>query len=262
MFSSPQHYKLLADDKDVTEERDSAAQDMRDSSRMPPSYVVLIALVVSFILNTFFLIEMLRSSGKSAVSGSTAYAHLATDVAVAWTHKSPYWGQDEAAADQVWEDIGIDHGIVALPDPYVESMGLPTSVRFPLDLDKGIYVLNGFHSMHCLKAIRQAVVQFDRGLDRSDPTEHILHCLDALRQDVLCLADDTPRYTQPDGQSGTGQTRQCRSWSQLDAWAQQNTACWGYFQPHNLTLNPLERYQFCPAGSPYAEKAKEALSGL
>lgn len=167
MFSSPQHYKLLADDKDVTEERDSAAQDMRDSSRMPPSYVVLIALVVSFILNTFFLIEMLRSSGKSAVSGSTAYgtsyshlqfrvqsnrytAHLATDVAVAWTHKSPYWGQDEAAADQVWEDIGIDHGIVALPDPYVESMGLPTSVRFPLDLDKGIYVLNGFHSMHCL----------------------------------------------------------------------------------------------------------------
>lgn len=167
MFPARQRYTLLPRDKDVTEERDNADQDMQGSSRMSPSYVVIIALVLSFILNTFFLIKLLRSSGRSAVFDRTAYgtshshmhfqgqtnrytAHLATDVAAAWTHKSPYWGEDEARADQVWADIGIDDGIVALPDSYVESMGLPTSVRFPLDLNKGIYVLNGFHSMHCL----------------------------------------------------------------------------------------------------------------
>lgn len=167
MFSSPRRYILLADDKDVTEERDSAAQDMHGSTRKSLNFVLLIALVLSFILNTFFLVGVLRSSGRSAVFGRTAYgtsyshvqfqlqtnrytAHLATDAAVSWTHKSPYWGEDEARADQVWADIGIDDGIVALPDSYVESMGLPTSVRFPLDQDKGIYVLNGFHGMHCL----------------------------------------------------------------------------------------------------------------
>lgn len=167
MFSGPRRYVRLADDKDFTEERDSAAQVMQSSSRTSPSYLVLIALVLSFLLNTFFLVGVLRGSSRSAVFGRTAYgtscshvqcqlqtnrytAHLATNVEVAWTHKSLYWGDDEARADQVWADIGIDDGIVALPDSYVESMGLPTSVRFPLDQDKGIYVLNGFHSMHCL----------------------------------------------------------------------------------------------------------------
>lgn len=104
-------------------------------------------------------------------------------------------------------------------------------------------------------------MEFDRGLDRSESIEHVLHCIDALRQDVPCYADDELRYTgsQPVGHSGTGQFRQCRSWSKLDAWAQQNTACYRYIQPRNYSLNPLERFQSCAEGSPYAVKAKELL---
>lgn len=73
MFSSPRRYILLADDKDVTDERDSAAQDMQASTRKSPISIVLIALVLSFILNTFFLVGVLRGSGRSAVFGRTAY---------------------------------------------------------------------------------------------------------------------------------------------------------------------------------------------
>lgn len=114
------------------------------------------------------------------------------------------------------------------------------------------------------KTIRQAILEFDQGLSRTEPTEHILHCLDALRQDVLCYADDTPRYTgfQPSGRSGTGQFRQCRDWSRLEAWAQQNTACWRYIHPHDPNFDSLERHKFCPEGSPYIAKVKEEFGDL
>lgn len=186
-------------------------------------------------------------------------------------------------ADQLWEDISIDNGTVALEDSYVETMGLPLSQRFPWDDGKGIYLLNGYHSLHCLvsgrdgtsykrdpksvyltrkqKTIRQVVLEFDRGLPRSEPTKHLLHCLDALRQDVICYADDTPRYTglQPPGRSGTGQVRQCKDWNQLEAWAQQHTACWRYINPHNHSFDTLERHKFCPDGSPYLEKVRQVF---
>lgn len=67
-----------------------------------------------------------------------------------WTSKSPYFGEDEAAADRLWDDINIDNGTVALSDTFVEAMGLPTAQRFPWDQEKGVYLLNGFHSLHCL----------------------------------------------------------------------------------------------------------------
>ena len=197
--------------------------------------------------------------------------------------KSPFFGEDETIADQMWNSLSIDNGTVALDDSYVVQMRIPLSQRFPWDDSKGIYLLNGFHSMHCLvrvssmkslkhvcemsiliswqKTIRQVVLEFDRGLSRSESTEHVLHCLDALRQDIMCYADDTPRYTgyQESGRSGTGQLRTCRDWSQLEHWAQQHTACWRYIHPHDPTFPSLERHKFCPEGSPYLEKVKKTF---
>ncbi|MCJ1251529.1 hypothetical protein MMC30_008764 [Trapelia coarctata] len=220
-------------------------------------------LVLSLVLNAFLLIWCFYLSiNIKAVVEHSDYAHLTRDITLPWTANNPYFGEDEIAADQLWEDISIDSGIVALEDSYVKRVGLPQAQRFPWDQNKGLYLVNGFHSMHCLKNIRQTVLEFDRGLDRSEPTEHILHCLDALRQDVLCYADDTPRYTgfQRSGSSGTGQFRKCRSWSALDAWGQKNTACYRYINPHNHTFDLLERHRFCPEGSPYIEKVKQAFS--
>ena len=98
-----------------------------------------------------------------------------------------YYGEDEATADCLWDEIIIDNGTVALSDSYVKEMGLPVAQRFPWDQEKGLYLLNGFYSMHCLvrtilllisshsspadhqsdsskKTIRQVVLEFNRGL--------------------------------------------------------------------------------------------------
>lgn len=131
------------------------------------SSFVLTALVLSLVLNIFFVVQRIPISEESApirhsaygisrlrhgsfISADTRVAHLAKDFAVAWASNSSYFGEDEALADRLWDDISIDNGTVALDDAYVEAMGLPISQRFPWDQEKGLYLLNGFHSMHCL----------------------------------------------------------------------------------------------------------------
>lgn len=68
-----------------------------------------------------------------------------------WLSKSPYHGQGtEEDADRAWDAINIDNGSLALDYAYIEKMGLPRAQPFPWDGTKGIYLLNGYHGMHCL----------------------------------------------------------------------------------------------------------------
>ncbi len=72
-----------------------------------------------------------------------------------WYKDSIYTDSDPKVADKAWEDINIDMGSVALDHQYVSTMNLPTAQPFPWDDDKGIYLLAGFHDMHCLVNTRQ-----------------------------------------------------------------------------------------------------------
>ncbi|KAL8688493.1 MAG: hypothetical protein Q9218_005612 [Villophora microphyllina] len=194
-------YMPLGDGKNHITERDDAVWTKRHN----PVYVAIFWL--SLVLNIFLVVMYLQLMSQAARSGRSRYAQLAYDHPLAWQSSSTYYGEDKAIADRSWDAISIDNGTVALDDSYVKEMELPMSQRFPWDEGKGLYLLNGFHSLHCLKTVRQLVLEFDRGLDQSEPTEHILHCLDALRQDIICYADDTPRYTglQPQGRSDSVQ---------------------------------------------------------
>ena len=199
--------------------------------------------------------------------------------------------ENATVADQAWEDINIDIGTIALDNNYAQRLNLPAAQPFPWDESKGIYLLAGFHDLHCLvssppgaspahvktqrsatektgfdakqKTIRHWVVQIANGHPTTEPAEHMLHCLDALRQSVSCYADDTPRYTDHSHVSGVGQTRQCRSWGQLSDWAKQHSACWRFTGSHlNSTMSTKERYRYCPEGSPYLAQVEVELGPL
>ena len=78
-------------------------------------------------------------------------AHLSAALSVPWVSKSVYFGEGtEEDADRAWDSISIDNGSIALDPAYVQKMGLPHAQPFPWDATKGIYLLNGYHSMHCL----------------------------------------------------------------------------------------------------------------
>jgi hypothetical protein len=79
---------------------------------------------------------------------------------------------------------------------------------------------------------------------------HVFHCLDAFRQDIICNADDTPRYTGNTDHvsSGLGQARQCKDWNKLEQWAKENSACYKHIDPFNGDMPQRERFKFCPNG--------------
>ena len=84
----------------------------------------------------------------------------------------------------------------------------------------------------------------------------------------MCNADDTPRYSgyQPPQSSGLGQVRMCKDWSALEKWATgiERAGCWRHIPGEEGVegFSNLDRYRFCPKGSPYEEAAKtEWLSG-
>ena len=39
---------------------------------------------------------------------------------------------------------------MALSDSFAQSVGLPSSQRWPWDKSKGVYFIEGLHTMHCL----------------------------------------------------------------------------------------------------------------
>ncbi|MCJ1236443.1 hypothetical protein MMC14_004424 [Varicellaria rhodocarpa] len=169
---------------------------------------------------------------------------------------------DEQQQEKLWNKTLIDLGNIALADSYAQSMDLPRAQRFPWDSSKGIYLINAYHNLHCVITLRTAILEYHtQAVKQSSPHLHVIHCLNVLRDEIMCDADDTPRYTgfQPHKSSGLGQFRMCRDWSQLEQWAEDHTACWRHIGDISEPgFRELERYRFCPAGSPYEEMARTA----
>ena len=76
---------------------------------------------------------------------------------------------------------------------------------------------------------------------------YVNYCLDALREDIICHADDTPRYTTKGATlvTGLGQERQCRNWQKLQTWASERGACYKK-AAEGKKNNEIETYDFCP----------------
>lgn len=84
--------------------------------------------------------------------------------------------------------------------------------------------------------------------------DHNLHCFDFLRQDIMCHADDTPRYTGfTNGEKpGMMQMRMCRSWDKMEAWARSHTACFRDMSQDNEGFPIMNWTNNCPNGYTYS----------
>ena len=111
--------------------------------------------------------------------------------------------------------------------------------------------------------MRQAFMKYARGENpEKGAYHHVQHCLESLRQDVICDADDTPRFAGFEkGVSGDEQFRQCRDWSQLESWSKEHTACYR-FDHGAKHSDKLWHYSFCPPESPYFAASQKALDDM
>lgn len=113
------------------------------------------------------------------------------------------------------------------------------------------------------KKIRRHVMQLNRGQVPFDHVLHVEHCMDALRQDIICHADDTPMYMWRDKAPGSlnltaqGQVRMCRDWNALEKYVGDHPGCFAYLNETEGVSREIERYQFCPQDSPFAENMRK-----
>ena len=76
-----------------------------------------------------------------------------------------------------------------------------------------------FHQMHCLRMIRQAILQ-------GDARHHIRHCLNLLRQAVLCASDTTITPLEPHHETGVVAVHICREWERAYDFIEENQLKW------------------------------------
>ena len=99
-------------------------------------------------------------------------------------------------------------------------------------------------------------MEYRLGLPQSRNHYYVIHCLDTLRRDIICNADDIPRYTtlKPIPEPGHGQLRQCRSWDKLNDWAKRYNACYRYTHEASGNYPEVQRLVWCPEVSPYRKE--------
>ncbi|KAH8779955.1 hypothetical protein F5883DRAFT_193783 [Diaporthe sp. PMI_573] len=242
--------RLLADD----EVSQAGVQFSRQPSKRKRwrQLVIGSCVLVSMTLNAILLISALKSSSSS--EPPSIFAELESHDEQPYVLLTDFASDNLTLQDQLWHDINIDVGVVALSDEWAAEHNLRTAQRFPWDQTKGIYLLHGFHNLHCLKIIYLSLSEFRRGLSQSRSWHHISHCMDALRRQILCDADDTPRATERriEVVTGVGQHRKCRSWLELETFALQHTACYKRPEDPERDGQPiLDRFKHCPPGSGY-----------
>ncbi|KAI1212411.1 uncharacterized protein F4807DRAFT_472611 [Annulohypoxylon truncatum] len=232
-----------------SDEEPESSSSTRHVNPWKSSITLVTAIFLAFSLAVNVLLSM-RPFLTSTSQGDcrSEFAGLQRDVPVQIYQSTEYTSDNITAVTELWERLSGDPGVVALSQNYVQEKRLPHALRFPWDEDKGVYLLQGFHDLHCLRTLFRYVMYTDLGLPQRIAVSHALHCLDQLRQEVVCNANDAPRYAgfqDPPG-TGAGQVRMCRDWHKLEKWALERTAC---FKHEDEVPGPMiERFKSCPDG--------------
>ncbi|KAL8991213.1 MAG: hypothetical protein Q9169_007919 [Polycauliona sp. 2 TL-2023] len=188
------------------------------------------------------------------------YAGLKYDTPRPLVHSTEFSAtEDQTRLQQLWDDINFDAGMIYITPEHAKSMELPPAQDFPWDPELKVYLLNGYHNLHCLQSIQRSFMELSNGLPPTYPMPHVMHCLDVLRDDVICHADDTPRYTTTTQkpESGMGQMRQCRDWRKLEEWAEKYSGCWKYLDAKHDESSEIWRWTYCPEGTPWHDRVKK-----
>lgn len=260
MTEEEQRYTLLRDeDGDSTPERPMIGVER--SIYKLVSIILGFLLLLSTMLNIYFINWSTNSSHSNFVGKPSEYAGLVEEVWLPWEDKTEYNNENFTAMDRKWGELRADNGIITLPKTYAAEHGLQRGSEFPWDSSKDIYLLNGYHGIHCLSQLYLTLKEYRDDLPQSHTFEHSTHCLDWLRNDVMCRADDTPLYTTNSRipANGIGQVRKCKDWSKLESWAKEHTACYRYgnFVAEDKLDSQIGRFKYCPADSPYLPKVRE-----
>ncbi|KAH7094516.1 hypothetical protein FB567DRAFT_600114 [Paraphoma chrysanthemicola] len=159
---------------------------------------------------------------------------------------TPWGAPNTTESDALWKSINTAHGHIAVEHRWAAANNWSQSMDIPGKPGKGMYLLQAYHQLHCLRIVRSSLLSLHRSTSPQYTLHHILHCFDALRQHIMCHADNTPLYGHGDGMAGDGQLHQCKDWGALRDFATRNTACFRDGEP-GMTFE--DRFGVCDDGT-------------
>ena len=159
--------------------------------------------------------------------------------------KTPYQGPPNEENNELWNSL-YRHMNTHITSEEARLMPNKTAPELESEGSGYLIVLNTFHDLHCLDAIRHAIYYFleeqwnstynpytlydnpvdalyDRGGKRMG-IDHLDHCIDALRQSTMCSVDITPNVFQYSAKVNEIRARatvvhECRDFSKVLDWA-------------------------------------------
>ena len=140
------------------EENDHASKlntHITSSNTLAFRILALVAVIAS-LGNALFAVYTFRSmSTETSNKDRSLYAGLEREIPVPYRDRTMFNNPNRSISDAAWDDWIVDPGIVALPNNWVKGKMLPQAQHWPWDEDKGLYLLQGFHNIHCLVRIRR-----------------------------------------------------------------------------------------------------------
>ncbi|KUJ11512.1 uncharacterized protein LY89DRAFT_688748 [Mollisia scopiformis] len=246
---------LLVQDGDESD--DGHIYQSRSSSNLGSKlkWTSLVLLALSILLNICLVMKMSILKTALDTRGRSKYAGLEFSERILYHTETEYSHKNETYAEELWETIDTNPVAITLSYEYARENDLLEPRPFPWDESKGLFYINGFHQLHCLKLIKRSLSEYRLDLPQTLERQHISHCLDALRQNVLCAADDTPMPTLHSHATGDNQAMQCRSWDKLIEWARdpEKDACYRIVDEYKDPVHNLERFAYCSEDSRYYE---------
>ncbi|KAM0144230.1 hypothetical protein ACHAO1_000513 [Botrytis cinerea] len=198
---------------------------------------------------------------QTSSSTVSKYAGLARDTVSVINSSSPYGlgSKSEVERSILWESLDTSTGEISLDTKWANEQGLPDSEPFFWNKSRSIYLVNAYHSVHCLRKVRRWVTISYYNGTQLDSYPHLIHCMDLLLQNIVCEADDTPMYTSATKNvtTGMGQQRMCRSWDKLSRWANKQTACFSYINETQGVDAVIQRFRYCPHDSSMLEPMRQ-----
>ena len=106
------------------------------------------------------------------------------------------WSSENTThADELWKALAPNVGMVAVDNDFGGKMDLYATGQFPWDQSKGVYMLEGYHSLHCLvgskfvhAAAKDLIVD---SLKRCTFIERSVSSNKAFHRRLLCIITST-----------------------------------------------------------------------
>ncbi|CAD6580425.1 MAG: hypothetical protein ASARMPREDX12_009560 [Alectoria sarmentosa] len=149
-------YSPLAQDQPS----DSYTSDLKQAEKSSPyQFFPVKRLLVILLVAVNICLWVITFKRPSRIEIPVDYAKT-HDLTTEWanfhwhTAYSPK-GQNHTKSDMLWEQILPSHGFVAVDRQWADDHQWPVSMYLPSDHGKGVYLLEAYHQLHCLRILRK-----------------------------------------------------------------------------------------------------------